>query len=72
VPCGRRKKARFKATRLWLGEIPETLFFMEWTDFGDQPLDPLQIHGPRRCHDALRDPYPNSIGRHFDRFQVAE
>lgn len=66
------KKANFKATKLWLDRIPETLFFMGWTDFGDQPLDPLQIRGPRRCQDALQDQYPNSIDRHFDRFQVAE
>ncbi|MCH2063103.1 MAG: sulfatase-like hydrolase/transferase [Roseibacillus sp.] len=63
-----KKKANFKATRLWLEGIPETLYFMGWTDFADQPLDPLQIRGSDRCHDALRDQYPDSIGRHFDQF----
>jgi len=66
------KKAGFKATNLWLDRNPETLFFMGWTNFGDQLLDPLKIRRTRRCRDTLQDQYPHTIDRHFYRFQVAE
>ncbi len=68
----RNKKANFKATRLWLDGIPSTLYFMGWTDFADEPLDPLQIRGHRDCRDLLIEQYPDSVGRHFDKFEVAK
>ena len=63
-------KANFKATKLWLAGVPETLYFMGWNDFSDNPLDPLKIRNQRSCQKALEGHYPNSIRRHFERFEA--
>ena len=68
----RGRKANFKATNLWLDGIPNTLYFMGWTDFADEPLDPLRIRGQRSCRDLLREQYPDSVSRHFEKFEVAK
>ncbi len=65
-------KANFKATKLWLAGVPETLYFMGWNDFSDNPLDPLQIRNQRSCQQALKEHYPNSIRRYFEKFQAVK
>ncbi len=68
----RNKKANFKASKLWLDGIPDTLYFMGWTNFSDDPLDPLQIRGRRSCRELLLEQYPTSVGRHFEKFEVVK
>jgi len=62
-------KANFKASKLWMEGIPETIHFMGWTDFADHPLDPESLRDERSYPDALKEYYRTSIDRHFGRFQ---
>ena len=64
-------KANFKASRLWQEGIPETLFFMGWTDFTDQSLDAQKLRNKSPYPAALRKYYERSIDRHFERFQIS-
>ena len=64
-------KANFKASKLWLEGIPETIHFMGWTDFADRPLDPEQLRHKRSYTDTLKEHYGTSIERHFERFQIS-
>ncbi|MCH2330360.1 MAG: hypothetical protein MK312_02335 [Roseibacillus sp.] len=64
--------ANLKASRLWQEGIPETLFFMGWTDFTDQSLDAQQLRNKIPYPAALRKYYERSIDRHFDRFQISD
>ena len=65
------KKANFKASKLWLEGIPETIHFMGWTDFADRPLDPEQLRTKRSYTDTLKEHYRTSIERHFERFHTS-
>jgi hypothetical protein len=64
-------KANFKASKLWLEGIPETIHFMGWTDFADRPLDPERLRNKRSYPDTLKEHYGTSIERHFQRFQIS-
>ncbi|HCQ38765.1 MAG TPA: hypothetical protein DIV39_06385, partial [Verrucomicrobiales bacterium] len=62
-------KANFKASKLWMEGLPETIHFMGWTDFADHPLDPESLRDERSYPDALKEYYRTSIDRHFGQFQ---
>ena len=61
-------KANFRANRLWSGNVPETLYFMGYTDLADQPLDPLELRGDHSHVEALRERYPELTKRFFRTF----
>jgi hypothetical protein len=61
-------KANFAASKLWLGSVPRTLYFVGYTDFNDAPLDPIRTRGDLTHSAFLRRNFPDVTTRFFERF----
>ncbi len=65
-------KANFAASRLWNGDVPDTLYLMGYSDLADNPLEPFHLRGDLTHLEFLHRSFPETTGRFFRKFGPEE